>query len=93
MLAIARVSKSASSRVFHPDGGVTGCLHQIPDKAESLSIRFATASCRSSRNGASVGNPGKLFDGFKVRVASAPRAFSTGDIDWNTKQKLRPYVN
>lgn len=68
MLAIARISKSASSRVFHPDGGVTGCLHQIPDKAESLSIRFATVSCRNSRNGASVENPGKLSTASKFTL-------------------------
>jgi len=95
MLAIARVSKSASSRVFHPDGAAEWLLSASDSlrKAESLSIRSATASCRSSWDGHPKEIPEKLFDSFKVHVASAPHAFSTGDIDWNTKQKLQPCVN
>lgn len=71
----SRSLESASRQaqvVFHPDGGRSDCcLHQILNKTESLSIRSATASCRSSRNGAFVGNPGETF-----RQLQSSRCFS-----------------
>lgn len=80
--AIATVSKSGELKSF-PSGRRARrsdcCLHQVLDRAKSLSIRSATASCRSSRNGASVGNPGETFrQPRSSRCLGASRLLPTG---------------